>query len=136
MFDRGLAVLDPHDVLAGTDRRATRGLAAAAAAARVPDFRVQAGAVEGVTGAAEAPEADVVVVDPPRTGLSPEAVDGLIRWKAPRIVYVSCDVATLARDAARLFAGGYTLSSIEAFDMFPGTPHIETLAVFEAATSA
>lgn len=93
-------------------------------------LRVQAGAVEGVTGAAEMPEADVVVVDPPRTGLSPEAADGLLRWGAPRVVYVSCDVPTLARDAARLFAGGYELTSIEAFDMFPGTPHVECLAVF------
>ena len=47
--------------------------------------------------------------------------------RPPRIVYVSCDVATLARDAAALAAAGYDLASAEAFDMFPGTAHIETM---------
>jgi 23S rRNA (uracil1939-C5)-methyltransferase len=67
------------------------------------------------------------VVDPPRTGLSREAVAALAAARPPRIVYVSCDVATLARDAAALAAGGYDLASAEAFDMFPGTAHIEAM---------
>jgi 23S rRNA (uracil1939-C5)-methyltransferase len=72
-----------------------------------------------------------VIVDPPRTGLSPEALAGVIRLNAPQIVYVSCDVATLARDARRLVDAGYTLDGLRGFDFFPDTAHVETLAVFK-----
>jgi 23S rRNA (uracil1939-C5)-methyltransferase len=78
---------------------------------------------------------DTVVLDPPRTGASPEAVAGVIALGAARVVYVSCDPATLARDAALLVAGGYRLASIEAFDLFPNTAHVETLAVFDRAAA-
>lgn len=74
---------------------------------------------------------DAVVIDPPRTGASPEAVQGLCNWKAPRVVYVSCDPPTLARDCAKLLAAGYRLTSMTAFDLFPNTPHVETVAVLE-----
>ena len=74
--------------------------------------------------------ADVLVVDPPRTGMSREALDGVIRLRAPRIVYVSCDVATLARDARRLVDAGYVIERTDAFDLFPNTPHVETVVVF------
>jgi 23S rRNA (uracil1939-C5)-methyltransferase len=47
------------------------------------------------------------------------------------LVYVSCDPPTLARDAALLYAGGYALEHIEAFDLFPNTPHVEIVAVFD-----
>jgi 23S rRNA (uracil1939-C5)-methyltransferase len=50
---------------------------------------------------------------------------------APRLVYVSCDPATLARDARKLVDAGCTLSAIEGFDLFPNTPHVECLAVFD-----
>lgn len=73
---------------------------------------------------------DVVIVDPPRTGISAAAVAGLISWRAPRVVYVSCDPPTLARDAARLVGAGYRIESVEALDLFPNTPHVETVAVF------
>jgi tRNA/tmRNA/rRNA uracil-C5-methylase (TrmA/RlmC/RlmD family) len=76
-------------------------------------------------------EADVVIVDPPRTGVSLIALDGVLRLAPRRVVYVSCDVATLARDARRLVAGGYRMASIEAFDLFPVTPHVEAVVVFE-----
>lgn len=72
----------------------------------------------------------VVVLDPPRTGVSPEAMRGLTAWRVPRIVYVSCDPPTLARDAAKLAESGYRLSSLTAFDMFPNTPHVEAVATF------
>jgi 23S rRNA (uracil1939-C5)-methyltransferase len=72
-----------------------------------------------------------VIVDPPRTGVSAEALEGLARWSVPRIVYVSCDPPTLARDAARLAIAGYRLMSIDAFDLFPNTPHVEAVAVFQ-----
>jgi 23S rRNA (uracil1939-C5)-methyltransferase len=74
---------------------------------------------------------DVVVLDPPRTGASPEAIGGILALAASRVVYVSCDPATLARDAALLVAGGYALRSVEAFDLFPNTPHVEMVAVFD-----
>jgi 23S rRNA (uracil1939-C5)-methyltransferase len=57
-------------------------------------------------------------------------VAGLISWRSPRVVYVSCDPPTLARDAARLVGAGYRLASLEALDLFPNTPHVETVAVF------
>jgi tRNA/tmRNA/rRNA uracil-C5-methylase (TrmA/RlmC/RlmD family) len=74
---------------------------------------------------------DVVIVDPPRTGLSREALDGMVRLRPRRVVYVSCDIATLARDARRLVDGGYAVASLSAFDLFPVTPHVECVAVFE-----
>lgn len=71
------------------------------------------------------------IVDPPRTGLSPEARAGVLRLSPRRIVYVSCDVATLARDARALVDGGYVLGNLTAVDLFPATAHVETVAVFE-----
>lgn len=73
---------------------------------------------------------DAVVVDPPRTGLSERAVRLLREVRAPRILYVSCNPATLARDLARL-AGSYGIAGIEAYDFFPQTHHVETLVVLE-----
>ncbi|HYE86425.1 MAG TPA: TRAM domain-containing protein [Vicinamibacterales bacterium] len=75
---------------------------------------------------------NTVIVDPPRTGMSKEAVAGVMRLKAPRLVYVSCDVATLARDARVLVDAGYRLLSIRAFDLFPNTAHVETVVSFAA----
>lgn len=74
---------------------------------------------------------DVLIVDPPRTGMSAEALDGAVRLEASKIVYVSCDVATLARDARKIVAAGYALTGATAFDLFPNTPHVETVVVFE-----
>lgn len=74
---------------------------------------------------------DAVIVDPPRSGLSDAACDAVIRAGAPRVVYVSCDAATLARDAARLLAAGYQIASLRAFDFFPSTAHIETVVVLD-----
>jgi 23S rRNA (uracil1939-C5)-methyltransferase len=73
---------------------------------------------------------DVVIVDPPRTGISPDALQAAIGLRSPKIVYVSCDVATLARDARRLIDAGYDIGGVEAFDMFPNTPHVETVVGF------
>jgi 23S rRNA (uracil1939-C5)-methyltransferase len=73
------------------------------------------------------PKPDTVLVDPPRTGLSPSAISGIVHLKPPRVVYLSCDPATLARDTRRFVEAGYTLGHIEAFDLFPNTAHVETL---------
>ncbi len=72
-----------------------------------------------------------VLVDPPRTGLSDDAARGLVATRAERIVYVSCDPATLARDVKRLTENGYTLSSATPVDLFPQTFHVETIAVLD-----
>lgn len=70
-----------------------------------------------------------VILDPPRTGLSRAAVEGTIALGSPRIVYVSCDVATLARDARLLMDAGYGLESVVGVDLFPNTAHVESVAV-------
>lgn len=76
---------------------------------------------------------DLVVLDPPRVGASDDAIKGLTAWRAPRIIYVSCDPPTLARDASKIVASGYHLESMAAFDLFPNTPHVEVVAVFSAS---
>lgn len=72
---------------------------------------------------------ETVIVDPPRTGLSNEARRRLIDLKPEKLVYVSCDPVTLARDVKEFLGGGYRLSHLEALDLFPNTPHVESIAV-------
>jgi tRNA/tmRNA/rRNA uracil-C5-methylase (TrmA/RlmC/RlmD family) len=74
---------------------------------------------------------DTIIVDPPRTGMSKEAAESIARTGAARVVYVSCDPPTMARDARRLLDAGYRLQGLRAFDLFPNTPHVESLGVFE-----
>jgi 23S rRNA (uracil1939-C5)-methyltransferase len=96
------------------------------------------GAVEGFTAGAirmlgrkiNGPIVETVIVDPPRTGVSPDALAAILDTLAPRIVYVSCDVATLARDARKIVDAGYAIERADAFDLFPNTPHVETVVVF------
>ena len=71
-----------------------------------------------------------VIVDPPRTGMSKEATAGVVALRAPCLVYVSCDIATLARDARLLLDSGYQFVSMRAFDLFPNTAHVETVIAF------
>jgi 23S rRNA (uracil1939-C5)-methyltransferase len=70
---------------------------------------------------------DLVVVDPPRTGLGPDITALLAKVAAPALVYVSCDPATLARDLHALLTGGYRIESITLADLFPQTFHLETV---------
>jgi 23S rRNA (uracil1939-C5)-methyltransferase len=74
---------------------------------------------------------DVVVVDPPRAGLSKKIVRRLIECEARRVVYVSCNPTTLAPNAAQLGDAGYRLRRVSPVDMFPHTPHVECVAVLE-----
>lgn len=76
-------------------------------------------------------EFDGILVDPPRSGLGGELVSALSAAAPTRIVYVSCDPATLARDAALLTASGYNVTSVQPVDLFPQTYHVETVALFE-----
>jgi 23S rRNA (uracil1939-C5)-methyltransferase len=78
--------------------------------------------------------ADLAVLNPPRTGLAQEVTDALLAAPPPRIIYVSCDPATLARDVRRL-APAYALRSIRCFDLFPQTAHVETVAELECCTT-
>ncbi len=79
--------------------------------------------------------AEVVVADPPRAGFHPKALHALITLGARRIVYVSCNPTTLARDLGELVRGGYRLEWVQPVDMFPHTPHIEAVARLERAGS-
>ncbi len=74
---------------------------------------------------------DIVVVDPPRAGLDRYVLDRFLEMQAPILAYVSCDPATLARDARRLAGGGYQLTQITPFDLFPQTYHIESISIWE-----
>ncbi len=74
---------------------------------------------------------DVVVIDPPRAGLSQKIVRRVIECEAKRIVYVSCNPTTLAPNASQLVEAGYTLRRVKPVDMFPQTPHIECVALLE-----
>jgi 23S rRNA (uracil1939-C5)-methyltransferase len=74
---------------------------------------------------------DLVVLDPPRSGCERAVLDKILGFAPKRVLYVSCNPATLARDAKILKEGGYRLSSLRAFDMFPQTVHVETVASME-----
>jgi 23S rRNA (uracil1939-C5)-methyltransferase len=78
--------------------------------------------------------ADLLIVNPPRAGLAAEITNALLNRRADRIVYVSCDPATLARDLARL-AAAYNLTSTRCFDLFPQTSHVETVVELTCVTS-
>jgi 23S rRNA (uracil1939-C5)-methyltransferase len=82
-------------------------------------------------GAREVPSPDVVLLDPPRSGLAPGAAADLLTLAAPRVVYLSCDPATLSRDVASLCREGYRLVALRVIDLFPQTSHVETLATLE-----
>ena len=81
------------------------------------------------------PVPDVVVVDPPRAGLDASVIDAIVGSGVRRLVYVSCDPATLARDLRRLADGGMELSELQPIDMFPHTQHIECISTLDRATS-
>jgi tRNA/tmRNA/rRNA uracil-C5-methylase (TrmA/RlmC/RlmD family) len=73
------------------------------------------------------PAGTSLIVDPPRTGLEKQTVETIARAKPAEIVYVSCAADTLSRDVALLKASGYGVVSSQLFDMFPRTPHFETI---------
>jgi tRNA/tmRNA/rRNA uracil-C5-methylase (TrmA/RlmC/RlmD family) len=77
---------------------------------------------------------ELVVLDPPRVGIGEGEAGALAQLGAGRIVYVSCDPATLARDLRVLLGSGYRLTGCLGFDLFPHTPHLEALAVLERSS--
>ena len=100
-------------------------------AAQFPDaVQAMPGSVERYLSGPERKEPNVVIVDPPRTGISKAAMQAVAALGADRVVYVSCDPPTMARDARRLLDAGYELDRLSGFDLFPNTPHVESLGVF------
>lgn len=90
---------------------------------------VLGGVEEHLSASRERPA--TILVDPPRAGISKAAMESIARRGAARVVYVSCDAPTMARDARRLVDAGYRIASLRGFDLFPNTPHVETLGVFD-----
>jgi len=95
---------------------------------------VHAGDVATVLGELEA-AADVVVLDPPRTGAKREVVEQVVRRQPRAVALVACDPAALARDVALFAEAGYRLAGLRAFDLFPMTHHVECVALLELASS-
>jgi len=79
---------------------------------------------------------DVVLVDPPRAGLHERVIERVAELKPSRIVYVSCNPATLARDLALFLKAGYATTRVRPFDMFPHTPHVECVATLTASSAS
>ena len=75
--------------------------------------------------------ADVIVVDPPRKGCDESLLDTIVEMKPKKLVYVSCDPATLARDLGYLADHGYELKKVQAIDQFPHTPHVEVVTLLQ-----
>ena len=98
--------------------------------AEFDNVEVIEGPVEAVLPDLDAP-LDAAVLDPPRAGVDRFALDALVARQPARVVYVSCDPATLARDAKRLTRAGYRLVEVQPVDMFPQTHHVESVAHFE-----
>ncbi len=92
------------------------------------NVQIHSGMVEQLLPRIE--KADLVLLDPPRTGAGEVVVLSLLKLRPTTIVYISCDPASLARDAKWITEGGYTMDSIVAFDLFPMTQHIETVVRF------
>jgi len=95
------------------------------------NVQIHSGMVEQLLPKIE--KADLVLLDPPRTGAGEIVVLSLLKLRPTSIVYVSCDPASLARDAKWITEGGYTMDSIVAFDLFPMTQHVETVVRFNLA---
>ena len=101
--------------------------------AHLPMVKVERGRVDHVLRRPHLQRADLLVLDPPRSGAGRSVVSLLSRVRARRIVYVACDPAALARDLRWFAERDYRLTSLRAFDMFPMTAHVEGVAVLEPA---
>jgi tRNA/tmRNA/rRNA uracil-C5-methylase (TrmA/RlmC/RlmD family) len=96
-----------------------------------PTVRVETGRVDVVLTELGIRRADLVVLDPPRSGAGAAVVELVCRLDTRRIAYVSCDPASLARDVATFVDNGWRMTTLRAFDLFPMTSHVECLAVLD-----
>jgi 23S rRNA (uracil1939-C5)-methyltransferase len=133
LFAVSLAACGHAEVTAVEGDRISAGDLQRNAALNGSRFRVAIGSVEEFLRSRAAGRPGTIVVDPPRTGLSKEAMQAVVGRRASRVVYVSCDPPTMARDARRLLDGGYRLASLGGLDLFPNTPHVEAVGVFDRA---
>jgi tRNA/tmRNA/rRNA uracil-C5-methylase (TrmA/RlmC/RlmD family) len=131
LFALSLAAIGRDQVIAVEGDRASGSDLRRNATAFGTAVDVQLSPVEAFLRRWQGDPAATLILDPPRTGLSRAALEGIIAHGAAKLVYVSCDIATLARDVRAAVARGYRLAHIEAFDLFPNTAHVETLAVLE-----
>ncbi len=130
LFSASLAASGRDSVIAVEGDRTGAADLRANAAPFGPALAPVEAAVEGYLTAHPTSAETTIIVDPPRTGMSREASAAMAAQKARTLIYVSCDVATFARDARKLVDAGYRLSHLEAFDLFPNTAHVEALGVF------
>lgn len=130
---RAFALAERGSTVVGidSDRHAVRAASQIGLAAGLP-VRFVADRVERIISQ-ELPS-DVVILNPPRAGVEPEVVGALLGVPPARVVYVSCNPATLARDMRRL-STAFTLEAVEAFDLFPQTAHVETVATLVRSVS-
>jgi 23S rRNA (uracil1939-C5)-methyltransferase len=89
--------------------------------------RMKTVSAESYLSSVHAGDFEMVLLDPPRTGLRPKVLEQLATLRIPRVFYVSCDPPSLARDLKTLCANGYSIQQVQPFDMFPQTAHLETL---------
>lgn len=132
-FAAALSRIAPHVIT--IEYSAAAGDDAAVNLGEYPNVRRVVGTVEEHLPALD-PAPDVVVVDPPRIGLEPSVIDAMIASSVRRVVYVSCEPATLARDLRRFVDGGFTLAEVQPLDMFPHTQHIETVVTLDRRAAA
>lgn len=117
---RNLTVVEPHPGAADAARR------------NLPDARVVATSAEDFLDGVGNPGRDaVVILDPPRSGLSARLRSRIVRLRPPRLVSLGCDPATWSRDSAQLIASGYRIRHLELVDLFPFTHHVEILSALE-----
>lgn len=122
------ALIAPHVGTAiGIEESSAAVLDARANTADLANVRFELGKTEQVLPGLAEERVDAVVLDPARVGCAPPVIQALLDRQAPKVVYVSCDPATLARDCKALCAGGYQIQSVEPLDMFPQTYHIESV---------
>ena len=129
LFGLCLAASGRHQVVAVEGHEASAADLVANAGPLGDAVRVERTAVERFVARRLLRAPFTLVLDPPRTGMTRDAAAGAVAMKAPRVVFVSCDVATLARDLRKFLDAGYRLDSVQGFDLFPNTAHVEALAV-------
>lgn len=129
-FSVGLARRFTRLVVVESEGRAVADLRHNLARSGCPDVEILGGRAERVLCASRlGATPDAAVLDPPRTGLPRGALESLLALAPKRLVYVSCEPSTLARDLSGFCRGGYRVASVRGFDLFPQTPHVEAVAV-------